>query len=135
MSPTIPSENNQCLNFQRERECKSFNLEKIRRAISSSQKNETQSDCSYTENDSQDNQYETTICNAVIEYWKNLNKTKKFLVFHQKLTSFFGNTFLSDENFFGSACQKNLNNNPLYSSIIQPSGRVLDWWSKEKDRV
>ena len=66
ISPPIPSKNNPYLNFQRERECKSCNLERIIRAISSPQKNETQSNCSYTEVDSQDNQYETTICNAVI---------------------------------------------------------------------
>ena len=66
ISPPIPSKNNPYLNFQRERECKSCNLERIIRAISSPQKNETQSNCSYTEDDSQDNQYETTICNAVI---------------------------------------------------------------------
>ena len=63
-------------------------------------KNETQSDCNYTENDSQDNQDETTICSVVIEYFKNLNKTKNFLIFCQKLNSLFGNTLLSDENFF-----------------------------------
>ena len=62
-------------------------------------KNETQSDCNYIGNDSQDNQGETTICIAVIEYFKNLNKTKKFLIFRQKLNSLFGNTLLSDENF------------------------------------
>ena len=32
---------------------------KIIKAISSAQKNETQTDSNYTENDSQDNQYET----------------------------------------------------------------------------
>ena len=36
--------------------------------------------------------------NAVIEYLKNVNKIKKFLIFHQKLNSLFGNTLFSDEN-------------------------------------
>ena len=72
---------------------------KIIKAISSPQKKETQSDCNYTENDSQGNQHETTICNVVTEYLNNLNKTKKFLIFHQKLNSLFHNTLLSDENF------------------------------------
>ena len=69
-------------------------------------KNETQSNCNYTENDSQDNQYETSICNAVIEYLKNLIKTKKFLIFHQKLNSLFGNTLLSDEHFLQQFAKK-----------------------------
>ena len=62
--------------------------------------------CNYTKYDLQDNKYETTICNAVIEYLKNLNKTKKFLIFQRKLDSLFGNTLLSDENFLGFLAKK-----------------------------
>ena len=81
ISTTIPSENNLCLNFQSKRELKSCNLEKNIKAISSSQQNETQSNCNFAENDSHDNQYETTSCNAVIEYLKKQKKTKSSLFF------------------------------------------------------
>ena len=43
---------------------------KIIKAISSAQKNETQTDSNYTENDSQDNQYETLFVIRLLNIWK-----------------------------------------------------------------
>ena len=89
---------------------------KIIKAISSTRKNETQTDSNCTENDSQDNQYETTICNTVIEYLKNLNKTKQFLIFHQKqncLVALYYQIKISCDGF-----PKNLNYNAIDSLLM-----------------